>query len=124
MVCNTVVIVSSYPEMLASLGALVTGDGLAVRTADSLDVWLPRAKTELDYCLVLDTSEGDFFRPERIALLAVVCSSHPVLVLTEAGDVPTAVQAIRQGAADVLQKPVDSPFVLTRIKRLLATTPW
>ena len=119
--CNTVVIVSGYPETRASLEALVIRDGLDARTADSLEGWLSKARRELEYCLVLDTSEGDLRGPERIALLAVVCSSRPVLVLTEAGDVPTAVQAIRQGAVDVVQKPVDYLAVLERIRRILVT---
>lgn len=119
MLCNTVVIVSGCPETRSSLESLVTRAGFDAITADSLEVGLREAKTERGYCLVLDTSRGDLVGPERSALLAVVCASRPVLVLTDAGDVPTAVQAIRQGAADVMQKPVDYPVVLEKIKRFL-----
>ena len=119
MVCHTVVIVSGHPETRSSLEALVTRAGFDARTADSLEAWLPDAKTARGHCLVLDTVRGDLAGPERLALLAVVCSSRPVLVLTDAGDVPTAVQAIRQGAVDVMQKPVDHLVVLERIRRLL-----
>jgi len=44
----------------------------------------------------------------------------PVLVLTNRGDVHTAGQALKQGAADVIQKPLRDESLLDRINRAVA----
>jgi len=70
--------------------------------------------------IVLDTTKGTLADPENISEFADLCSSLPVLVLTAAGDVPTAVQAIRYGAREVIQKPVQLSRVLEQILKIVA----
>ena len=43
----------------------------------------------------------------------------PTLVLVDRGDIPTAVQAIRKGAASCLERPLDAERLLAEIKTLL-----
>jgi FixJ family two-component response regulator len=67
-------------------------------------------------CLVLDAAAGNPLEPTR---LAAVCARISVLVLTGRGDIPTAVNAIRQAAVYVLQIPCSDEKLLHHIKRAL-----
>ena len=49
-------------------------------------------------------------------------SNLPVIMMTGFAEVPTAVQAIKLGAADYLQKPIDSDVVLRQIDQLVVRT--
>ena len=44
----------------------------------------------------------------------------PVLILTGYGDVPTAVEAIKAGAVDFIEKPIDRKSFVRKVKSLLA----
>jgi len=122
MACNTVVIVSNHVEMRVSLEALVRGAGLEVESANSLKQWLESdAQPVPACCVLLDDAEGELVASDRIAMFAGVCSAHRVLVLVSSADVATAVQAIRHGAAEVIQKPFEQFSILERIKQLVST---
>ncbi|MCY1128005.1 sigma-54 dependent transcriptional regulator [Frigidibacter sp. RF13] len=54
-----------------------------------------------------------------IAALAARGGDHPVVVITGHGDVPQAVQAIRAGAEDFLEKPYSADHLLLVIARAL-----
>lgn len=120
MACQTVFIVSGDPRVRDSVSVLAASAGLRVEKLLSLEAWLGAAKPSSQACLILDSGEGDLVGPARLARLASACARIPVLVLTEPGDVPTAVHAIRQGAADVLQKPFRDEKLLECIRRAVA----
>ena len=71
-------------------------------------------------CLVLDAQVRDFDSPDHLAIFACICARHPVLLLVDRGDVPIAVRAIKDGAADVFEKPCRDERLLESIKRATA----
>jgi FixJ family two-component response regulator len=117
MAGSTVFIVSEDPVVRDSLSELVVSAGLRARMLSSLAAWFAACGSEPGGCLVLDAGMGDLVDPQRSARFAAACARIAVLVLTDRGDVPMAVRAIKQGAADVLQKPLQRQDVLERIKR-------
>ena len=58
--------------------------------------------------------------PERLAGLTATCTTLPVVLLVDRGDVPIAVRAIKAGAVDVLEKPLREATLLERIKMTAA----
>ena len=119
MADKTVCIVSEDPTVRDSLSKLVAAAGLRVETLPSMEVWFETAAPVPD-CLVLDASVGDLVEPERLAAFAWACARMPVLVLVHRGAVQTAVQALKHGAMDVLQKPLRVEILLERIKQAVA----
>jgi two-component system response regulator FixJ len=66
-------------------------------------------------CLVLAAKVSDTTGPERLARLKAICTGLPVLLLVDRDHVPAAVRAIKDGALDVLGKPLRDEYLLERI---------
>jgi len=113
----TVFIVSADTALRDSVAKLLASAGLRAEILPSLQAWLESAGPEPQGWLVLDAGAGDLVEPAGLARFASACARIPVLVLTERGDVPMAVRAIKYGAVDVLQKPFRDSDLLERIKR-------
>lgn len=120
MACKTVLIVSKDPAVRDSLSELVASAGLRAVARSSIEAPLETAEPELQGCLVLDAGMGNLVAPERLARFAWACPGIPVLVLIDRGDVPAAVQAIKQGATYVLQQPLGDENLLEHIKWAVA----
>jgi FixJ family two-component response regulator len=71
-------------------------------------------------CLLLDVRMPDMSGPMLQAELARRGIDLPIIFLSAHGDIPTAVQAIKAGAADSLTKPVDGDLLIQRVQAALA----
>jgi FixJ family two-component response regulator len=120
MAYNTVFIISNEAAVRDALAELVIAAGLHAATFLSLKACLDVLRAEPHCCLVLDNGIDDKLEPDRQANFTSICSKIPVLVLTERGDIPAAVNAIRQGALDVIQKPLQHENILERIKSVVS----
>jgi two-component system response regulator FixJ len=117
---KTVFIISEDAAFRSLLSELVASAGLHARALPSVEAWLEAAGRDAEGCLVVDAGVGGLVERERLARLALACARIPVLVLVEHGDVPTAVRAIKQGVAEVLQKPLRDENLLQRIEWVVA----
>ena len=86
-----------------------------------MQAWIDAAGPASRGCLVLDAAVDELSDPERRARFASVCARVPVVVMTRRGDIATAVHAVRQGAAYVLQKSRRTGILLEYINLALAT---
>ena len=66
-------------------------------------------------CLMLDLRLPDMDGLELMQRLAAGTAILPVIVLTGVGDVASAVQAMKAGAVDFMEKPYDDEMVLAAI---------
>ena len=121
MTYTTVFVVSDDSAIRDSLSELIGSAGLRAETFPSLDTWLDTDQPGRRGCLVLDARVRDFSSPDHLAIFARMCARHPVLLLVDRGDVPIAVRAIKDGAADVLEKPYRNKSLLESIKRATTT---
>jgi len=120
MACRTVFIISDDPVVRDSLSEFVVSAGLRPRALPSLGAWFAAHEPEGGDCIVLDARVGDLVDVQLCAQFAAACARLPVVVVTDRGDVPTAVRALKAGAADVIQKPLQGQNLLERIKRAVA----
>jgi len=90
-----------------ALGLLLRTVGLQVDTFESASSFLRSYRPGIGGCLVLD------IRMPRMSGLDLQDELHkrrmhlPIVFLTAHGDVPMAVRALKKGAADFIEKPVD-----------------
>jgi two-component system response regulator FixJ len=105
-----------------SLALLLESAGLAVRCYAS-------AATFLDVASALKVGAvlTDVRMPEMDGLtlqrrLAEIGFRLPVIIMTGHGDVPIAVDALKAGAADFLEKPFDDSHLLEAVRAAIATS--
>ncbi|HEY6630509.1 MAG TPA: response regulator [Rhizobiaceae bacterium] len=71
-------------------------------------------------CILLDMKMPGLSGPGLQAHLSQLGLSFPIIFVTGHGDVPTTVRAIKEGAEDVLTKPVAEQALTQGIRRALA----
>ena len=88
-----------------SAGFMLKTSGFAVKTYDSGVAFLKEAKAADPGCILLDVRMPEMDGLEVQRELNVRGITMPVIVLTGHGDVSIAVQAMKAGAVDFLEKP-------------------
>ena len=115
----TVHVVDDDASVLEALALLMRLEGFAVRTYSSGRDFLA-ATLEGAGCVVLDMRLGDMHGLAVLAALKRRGNGMPVIVLTAYGDIPTTVQAMREGARDFLTKSEPPPSLVARIRAIRA----
>src|SRR5688572_26041652 len=116
-----ILIADDQPDVIEALRFLLKGHGYRIETVAS-PAGVLAALTREDWDLVLidlnytrDTTSGQ----EGLDLLARIQTldpTLPVVVMTAWGSLELAVEAMRRGARDFVQKPWDNPRLLTIIQ--------
>jgi FixJ family two-component response regulator len=115
----TVFVVDDDPALLRLIRKLVETSGRAVETYASAGEFLENCKSDRPGCLVLDVrmpGMSGLALQERLGTEAIAL---PILIITGFGDVPVAVQAMRQGAFDFIEKPFSGQMLIDRIEAAL-----
>ncbi len=116
----TVHIVDDDYAVRDSLSLLMRSVGLAVQVYASADEFLGASHAAGPGCVVLDVRMPGM---SGIALFKTMNQrglSWPVLFITGHGDVPMAVEAMREGAFDFIQKPFREDQLLERVQQAIA----
>jgi DNA-binding NtrC family response regulator len=117
-------VADDQPDVLEAVGMLARTHGFEVRTATSPAVVLALCEAEpFDVCLIdlnyaRDTTSGK----EGIDLLARLHEldpTLPVVVMTAWGSIEGAVEAIRRGARDYVQKPWENSRLVATLRAQL-----
>ncbi len=102
-----------------SLAFLLESAGLVVSQHVSAAAFL-RAGVPLDHgCVVTDVRMPDMSGVELLKELKDRGAGLSVIVMTGHGDVPLAVEAMKLGAADFLEKPFDDTAILSAVRACL-----
>jgi two-component system response regulator FixJ len=105
-----------------SLSVLLESAGLSVRTYDSATAFLSVLPGLATGCVLTDVRMPELDGLELQRRLAKLGVRLPVIVMTGHGDVPIAVEALKAGAADFLEKPFDDEQLLAAISSALAAS--
>ena len=105
-----------------SLAFLFESAGLPVCAYESAPAFLRVATGLTDGCVLTDVRMPDMDGLALQRRLAELGVRLPVIVMTGHGDVPVAVQALKAGAADFIEKPFDDDALLAAVRAALAAS--
>ncbi len=104
-----------------ALGWLFRTRNVAARAWASAEDFLAAWQPDWQGCIVLDIRMREMSGLECFDALLERGNTLPVIFLTGHGDVPMAVGALKKGAFDFLEKPVDDNALVDVVIRALAT---
>jgi two-component system, LuxR family, response regulator FixJ len=102
-----------------SLAFLLASDGLAVRLHESASAFLDEVKDIEAGCIVTDVRMPGIDGMEFLRRLKARGSTLPVIVMTGHADVPMAVEAMKEGAVDFIEKPFGDEVFLAAVRSAL-----
>jgi FixJ family two-component response regulator len=114
-----VLVVDDDDSLRRGLEKLMRSVGLSVETFASAQELMRRLPPEGPACLVLDMRMPGMSGLELQQELEAAGLRLPVIFLTGHGTVPTSVRALKRGALDFLQKPVEDQVLLDVIHQAL-----
>ncbi len=115
----TIHIIDDDPAVRDVLSLLLTIEGYSVRAHDSAEAFLDNVRPGEHGCLLTDVRMPKI---DGLALLTMMRDrniSLPFIVMTGFGDIPLAVETMKKGAVDFLQKPIAGAALLRSVKRAL-----
>ena len=116
----TVFVVDDDEAVRNSLRLLLKSHGVPAVAHGSAEEFLAGYDDEQPGCIVLDVRMPGMSGPELQDELNRRGALIPVIFITGHGDVPMAVEAMRHGAVDFLQKPFSDKDLVDRIQLALA----
>jgi len=103
-----------------ALAFLLDCAGLAVRSYESAVEFLNAVPTMEHGCIITDVRMPEMSGVELIGRLKALAVADPVIVITGHADVPMAIQAMKAGVADFLEKPFSDDAILGAVRSALA----
>jgi two-component system response regulator FixJ len=98
---------------------LLRSDGLNPRGFSSAAAFLEALKPDARGCIISDVRMPGMDGVELLRALKARGCLLPVIVITGHADVTVAVQAMKSGAADFIQKPFESELILRLVRACL-----
>ncbi|SMH28711.1 response regulator transcription factor [Azospirillum agricola] len=122
-VANRVVyVVDDDPAMRHSLAWLIGSLGVPVESFGSGEEFFRTVRPDHPGCLVTDVRMPGMSGLELQDTLARAGSLLAVVVITGHADVPMAVRALRAGAVDFIEKPLNDQMLLDRVHEALESS--
>jgi len=116
---GTVYVVDDDEAVRDSLQWLLEGKGYRVRCFDSAESFLSRYDAREVACLIVDIRMGGMTGLELQTRLIEVRSPLPIVFITGHGDVPMAVDTMKKGAMDFIQKPFNEAELVPLVEKML-----
>ena len=114
-----VFVVDDDDAICRSLQLLIEDIGLEVRTCNSAQQFLSDYDPAQPGCLVLDVRMSGMSGLELQSRLCELGIDIPTIIITGHGDVPMAVEAMKAGALDFIEKPIRDQVLLDSIQKAI-----
>jgi FixJ family two-component response regulator len=115
-----VLVVDDDAAVRVALQNLLSAAGFRVATLASAVALKEDPRLQLLCCVVLDLKMPGISGLEFQSWMEDAAVPVPIVFLTGHGNVPASVQAMKGGAVDFLEKPVDPPALIEAVSRALA----
>jgi two-component system, LuxR family, response regulator FixJ len=112
-------VIDDDEAMRDSLAFLFQSTNVPVRTHESAAAFLATLHEVRSGCIITDVRMPEIDGLELLRRLKKQGVHLPVIVITGHGDVPLAVEAMRLGAVDFLEKPFDDHVLLASVRAAL-----
>lgn len=116
---TTIHIVDDEESVRMSLAFLLEIAGFTTRIYATAAALLARGDALEDGCVITDLRMPEINGVELLRRLRATGSTIPAIVVTGHGDVQMAVEAIRQGAFDFIEKPFSEATIIGSIRRAM-----
>ncbi|MBX3523390.1 MAG: response regulator [Xanthobacteraceae bacterium] len=117
----TVYVIDDDDAARDSLQFLLETAGLHAQTYETATAFLKNLPSPGSGCVITDVRMPGMTGIELLKTLKARAFPLPVIVITGHGDIPLAVDAMREGAADFLEKPYNDDALLQSIDRAVAS---
>jgi two-component system response regulator FixJ len=104
-----------------SLAFLLASANVKVTTYESATAFLGALPGIASGCIITDVRMPDIGGLDLLRRLRELQIAMPVIVITGHGDVPLAVEAMKSGAADFIEKPFNDEVLLASVRSALST---
>ena len=109
-------IVDDDPLVLNALSIVLSREGYVVTGFGEGGSFLAAAKSRTPTCIILDVQMPGQSGLDILRELNAQQYAAPIFIISGVGDIPMAVEAIKNGALDFIQKPFDASTVVTRVR--------
>ena len=120
MATPMIFLIDDHASVRDALGEMLGVLGYSVMTYESADVFLAKLDERQLGCIVADVRMPGTDGMDLVRELARRGIAMPVVLISGHADVPMAVSAIKSGAQDFIEKPVDDRQLVAAINRALA----
>ncbi len=103
-----------------SLAFLLQSADITVRTYDSASAFMDRMREAEPGCVITDVRMPGISGVDLLRRITEAGVAMPVIVITGHADVPLAVEAMKIGAVDFIEKPFDDELLLAAVRTALA----
>ena len=116
---SVVHVVDDDEAVRESMAFLLRSAQIEVEVYESATAFLGKASDGAAGCVVTDVRMPEMTGIELVRRLKDLRIDLPVIVMTGHGDVPLAVEAMKAGAVDFIEKPFDDDVILTAVRAAL-----
>jgi two-component system response regulator FixJ len=116
----TIVVIDDDAAVRDSLAAMLEAEGFAVESFGDARSFLAAYRPLASGCYLIDVRMPGMDGLVLLAELARRPDAAPAIMITGHGDVPMAVEAMKIGAVDFIEKPFAPEVILTSIRTALA----
>jgi len=117
---GVVYLIDDDEALLHSIGMLLGTEGYRVRPFGSAEEFLGAVDPENSGVVVTDVNMSGMSGVQLLAKMKELCLSMPVIVITGYANVALAVQAMKNGARDLLEKPVSAEDLTAAVEQAFA----
>ena len=117
---SEIFVVDDDPSVGAALSIILRSAGFEITSFVEGDAFLTAARSRTPECILLDVHLSNCSGLELLRQLDARRYPAPILIISGSGDIPTAVDAIRNGALDFIEKPFNASALVARGREVIS----